>query len=430
MSSHYELPAVWQNNWQQAGFSEPSLIQKKVYQLLKNGETIVGVSPTGSGKTLAYLLPLMEKIEAGSGQQLLILASSQELTVQVAEVARQWGQAVDLKTQSIIGGANINRQIEKLKNKPEILIGTPGRVLELIKAKKIKAHQLRCVVLDEVDQLLQKGAFELTQAILKYLSKNTQLAFFSATADAALSEIEKLTTQPYSVINVTKEDTSKGIIHHYYLNYPKRKLVDALRRLAHLENFRGLVFFNQLAELGAAEEKLLFHNVPVASLASDQSKLLRRGALDLFKTGSISELLTTDVASRGLDIQQLEFVVNTEVPSTKESYLHRAGRVGRMGQPGTVITIVQEHTLKDLKKITTDPQIVLQEVFLHGGQLHLEKPNIEKAETAADMPRKPKKKKTAVAAEVFSSPDEKKIVKQKRAKNKSKKQKNKGARRH
>lgn len=410
------LPEKWHNRWTEEGFTAPSVIQEKVYQPLLAGENLVGISPTGSGKTLAYLLPTLAKVIPGEGNQLLVLTSSQELGIQVAEVARVWGRELDLNVQPIIGGANVKRQIEKLKAKPEVLIGTPGRVVELIKQKKIKAHLLQTVIFDEADQLFLPGTSELVEEIIKSFQQELQYAFFSATADQALPAIEKVVPN-ISVYDVTKEDRSKGEVKHYYLVYPARRTVDALRRFAHLKDFQGLVFFNQLQDLGSAEEKLLFHQLPVASLASDQSKELRRMALELFKQGKIVELLTTDVASRGIDINELPFVINHEVPLTKESYLHRSGRVGRMGASGEVITLVQDNTLSYLKKIAKELDITIEEVFLHGGALHTERPEKEEREVVRESKAKPKVKELR--------PIEKPMKKNKKRK---KDQKNKGAR--
>ncbi|MGX7133290.1 DEAD/DEAH box helicase [Enterococcus songbeiensis] len=384
-----ELPEAWQKRWTDQAFQEPTKIQQQVFAPLKNHETIVGISPTGSGKTLAYLLPLLLNVEKDNGNQLLILTSSQELAVQVTDVANIWAKDIDLRVQSLIGGANVKRQIEKLKEKPEVLIGTPGRVIELMKARKLKSHLLRAVVLDEADQMLQKGSTELVTEIVKQLQKETQLAFFSATADAAITEIATLIDQVPTVIDVTKEDDSKGVIHHYFLRYPGRKRVDALRRLAYLDSFRGLIFFNQLTEMGNAEEKLLYHGVPVASLASDQSKQSRKLALGSFREGKIVELLTTDLAARGLDITDLPFVINAEVPLTKESYLHRAGRVGRMGKTGTVITILQDNQMRDLQRLAKELGLTIEEIFLHGGALQTTPP--------ISQTEKPKKAPTVFA---------------------------------
>ncbi|WP_414841958.1 DEAD/DEAH box helicase [Enterococcus saccharolyticus] len=418
MITEFKLPGKWQQRWDEQGFSEPSIIQETVYGPLVEGENLVGISPTGSGKTLAYLLPTMQNVTPDEGNQLLILTSSQELGIQVAEVARQWGKDLGLNVQPFIGGANVKRQIEKLKTKPEVLIGTPGRIVELIKQKKIKSHQLKTIIFDEADQLFLPGASHLVEEIVRSLQQEVQFGFFSATADQALPAIQAI--QPdIQVFDVTKEDRSKGVVKHTYLIYPSRRLVDGLRRLAHIEAFQGLVFFNQLQDLGSAEEKLLFHHLRVASLASDQSKELRKMALELFKQGKIVELLTTDVASRGLDITGLPYVINAEVPLTKESYLHRAGRVGRMGASGQVVTIVQENTLPRLKKLAKELDLPLTEVFLHGGALLDEQPE---KEVHQPKERKPLKEKTETRAKQTPVKAKPKV------KNRKKAQKNKGAR--
>lgn len=154
-----QLPEVWQQRWEKNDFNDFSLIQESTFQQLSDGLDVLGISPTGSGKTLAYLLPLLQKVVKGDGNQLLILTSSQELSMQVFEVAKEWAQDLKLTVQSVIGGANVKRQIEKLKQKPEILVGTSGRVLELIKQKKIKVQQIKMVVFDEADRSL--SAFTL-----------------------------------------------------------------------------------------------------------------------------------------------------------------------------------------------------------------------------------------------------------------------------
>src|SRR5699024_5763936 len=156
-----------QKNWQEAGFQKPALIQSKVFTAITEGKNLVGIAPTGSGKTLAYLLPLFNKLVPGNPSQLLVLTSSQELAMQVVEVARKWLAGSGMKVQPLIGGANVKRQQEALKKKPEVLIGTPGRVLELITAKKIKAPTIKTIVFDEVDQLVQGQSLQLIQQIVK-----------------------------------------------------------------------------------------------------------------------------------------------------------------------------------------------------------------------------------------------------------------------
>ncbi|MGG5332017.1 DEAD/DEAH box helicase [Enterococcus sp. AZ163] len=370
--SNQQLVNFLQKNWEAAGFSTPSLIQSEVYEPITDGKNLVGVAPTGSGKTLAYLLPLLNKLKPKEANQLLILTSSQELAMQVVEVTRVWLKGSDLQVLPLIGGANIKRQQDGLKKKPEVIIGTPGRVMELMTSKKLKSHQFKTVVFDEVDQLIQGQNLQLIQRILKNVPQTVQRLYFSATADKVLSEIQQIDND-LVVVDVSKTDKSQGEVTHFYLEISERKKVDSLRRLLNLPAFWGLLFFNQLNDLGAAEQKLLFHKLPVASLASDQNKQLRKQAIDKLKKHQLVGLLTTDIASRGLDIEAMPFVVNVDFPKTEESYLHRAGRVGRMGNEGIVISFVTTQELAGAKKIAKKLGITLEEVYLYGGMLTTEK---------------------------------------------------------
>lgn len=377
-----KLAPFLQTNWEQAGFTKPALIQEKVYEPITTRKSLVGVAPTGSGKTLAYLLPLLNQLTAGEPSQVLILTSSQELAMQVVEVARTWLTGSGMKVQALIGGANVKRQQEGLKKKPELLVGTPGRVLELLKSKKIKAPNIKTIVFDEVDQLL--GSQELIGGILQSTLKDTQHLYFSATADHVLAQLQALEPE-LVVVDVSQEDDSQGEVAHYYIEVSQRKKVDTLRRLLNMDGFWGMIFFNQVADLGAAEQKLAFHGLPIASLASDESKALRKLAIDQFKKRHAQGLLTTDLASRGLDIADLPFVVNADFPQTADSYTHRAGRVGRMGKTGTVISLLAPHEVKAAQKETRKLGIELQETFLHGGEIVSELP-------AKESQPKPKKK--------------------------------------
>lgn len=375
-----------QKNWIDAGFEKPALIQSEVFEPINEGKNLVGIAPTGSGKTLAYLLPLINRLKPGAASQVLVLTSSQELAMQVVEVARKWLAGSGMKVQPLIGGANVKRQQEALKKKPELLIGTPGRVLELITARKIKAANVQTFVFDEVDQLIQGQSLQLIQKILKASDNQAQHLYFSATADVVLDELNQLESN-LVVIDVTKEDQSQGEVQHFYLETSDRKKVDQLRRLLNLPAFWGMIFFNQLGDMGSAEEKLVFHQLPVVSLASDQSKISRKNAIEQFKKHQALGLLTTDLASRGLDIESLPFVINADVPLSEESYLHRAGRVGRMGKTGVVISMVTPQEKSDLTKIAKKLDLKLAPIYLFGGELLTEEP-IRQAD-----PKKKKNKK-------------------------------------
>lgn len=366
-----QLPEGWQQQWQTSGFDQPSAIQEQSFLPLLEGKNVRGISPTGTGKTLAYLLPLLLNVKKQEGSQLLILAPSQELAVQIGQVAQEWSKTVELKTQTLIGGANVKRQVEKLKKKPEVLIGTPGRILELIRSKKIKSHQLKTIVMDEADLLLQKSDLDLTRQILQSAPVDYQLVFYSATADTIEKEVNELAVDTLTV-DAVNEDVSAGKIQHFYIEVPFRKRKDFLQKMLHIPSFYGMVFFNQLADLGAVEEKLAYEGLPVVGLASDQNKQLRKLAISQFSQRRAKMLLTTDVGARGLDFPAVDFVINADVPQDSVSYAHRAGRTGRMGAEGSVVTFINERTKRDFQRLMKEVGQSAEELFIYDAGFHKE----------------------------------------------------------
>ena len=217
-----EIPAVWEKRWLENNFTEPTAIQQAVFEPLRKQQSIMGISPTGSGKTLAYLLPTLLGIKKGEGNQVLIVTSSQELAMQVLEVSKTWAEDLGIAVQSAIGGANIQRQIEKLKHHPELIVGTPGRIVELIRAKKMNPFLIQTVMFDEADQLINNDQQGLVKEIIQAVGKKSTFGFFSATADAALAPIKKIVPD-LLVIDVTQVDTSQGAVAHQYIMIPARK---------------------------------------------------------------------------------------------------------------------------------------------------------------------------------------------------------------
>lgn len=419
-----KLPKEWQDQWEKEAFQTPTMIQEKMYEPLREKKSVLGISPTGSGKTLAFLLPLLQNVKKGEGNQLLILLPSQELASQVAEVTREWIKPLDLNIQSIIGGANISRQVERLKKRPEVLVGTPGRVLELIKAKKIKAHLINCLVLDEVDDLVAQEEYNATKSVMKSVMADTQIVAVSATGQVILPEMATLFRVTPEVVDVTKEDDTKGVIKHSYILTPTRKRSDILRRLAHIEGFKGLVFFNQLTELGAASERLTYLGIDHRTLASDQHQSERKKAIEDFESGKVALLLTTDIGARGLDFSELYYVVQYELAGNAENYTHRSGRVGRMGKAGEVISLVNEREVRELRKITNSLGRELSEVYTSHGQLVT-----EKIEIVEEPNKKENKKPIAKKSERVSNATKETTEqpKKKKKKNRTNRNKNKGA---
>lgn len=354
------LPASWQDQLEKAGFTSFTPIQEQMFEPIRSGETLLGISPTGTGKTLAYLLPSLLNIQPKKAQQLLILAPNTELAGQLFDVCKTWAGLIGLEAQLFLSGSSQKRQIERLKKGPEILIGTPGRIFELIKLKKIKMMNVNTIVLDEFDQLLSDSQYPFVDKICRYAPRDHQLIYMSATHQVDPDKLAPA-TRTIAIDNVELTN-----IQHFYLQVDKREKVDLLRKLAHVEDFRGLIFFNSLSDLGSAEEKLQYRGIEAISLASDVNVKFRKVILEKFKNHALTLLLATDLVARGIDIEALECVVNYEVPRDQETYTHRAGRTGRMGREGFVITLISHpEELKSLKKYTPVRQLFLKNQMLY-----------------------------------------------------------------
>lgn len=408
------FPESWQKKWEKEKFTSPSEIQTQSFKQLKEGQSAMLISPTGSGKTLAYLFPLLLNIKQGEGTQLCIVLPSQELAMQVVKVARQWAELLGLKVNAMIGGGNIRRQIDQLKKHPEVIVGTPGRLVELMDRKKIRAVAIKAVVLDEVDDLLNgRAEANFTSQLLKKINRDTQIVAVSATADLLEEEAKQWLPSQYQLIDVRQTDHSQGTITHAYIETPLRRRTELLRKLAYVENFRALVFFNQLQDLGVVADKLMYEGIPVSTLASDQSKFERQMALSQFNEGKVKLLLTTDLAARGLDFEQLDYIVQYDVPQMPDQYIHRVGRIGRMGRDGVSIALVNDRERRNLKQVAGE--VTLTPLYLYDSVLYDEPVVTEKEEVSTKKQQKAVKKQEA--------------AKKKYKKNKKKKQKNKGARR-
>lgn len=412
----------FENFFTEQGFSAQTPIQKEVYAPLAKGESVLGLAPTGSGKTLAYALPLLEQLLPKDGTQLLVLAPSQELASQLANVIRPWAKLLELNVLSLIGGANVKRQIEKLKKHPEVVIGTPGRVLNLINDRKLKLHKIEAIVIDEADELLaQAETLSDCREIVSHAPREASLSFFSATKAKILDELPHWFGIEPLVFDVRKSDQTRGEVTHYLLETPQRKRIDTLRRLSQLEEFFALVFFKQTASLNEAYEKLKHDHVKVARLTSEQRQVEREQALRQLRKQEVTLLLTTDVAARGLDIPKLPAVINYDLPKDKNTYIHRVGRTGRMGASGVVLNIGNEHDLRMFRQLVKDEGYALAPVYLYKRML------IEDKELLAEL-KKDETKAIRVTKKKEKQAKQPEPAEKKRKKKRKRDQKNKGKR--
>lgn len=364
-----ELQPFIQDVWTKEGFKELTSVQTKAVPFIVEGKDVIAESPTGTGKTLAYLLPVLNKIDPEKRTiQAVILASSQELVMQILSEIQKWSEGSGIRSASFIGGANVKRQLEKLKKQPHIIAGTPGRMMELIAQKKIKMHEVKTIVLDEGDQLLTKEHLQTVKNIVKSSQADRQVVLFSATLPEHSVTLAKELTKDAEVIKVTKDETiDSGAVDHVYFNAEQRDKIKLLEKISRLEEASVLVFIKDIGNLNVVSEKLDFQHVKASVLHSDLNKDKRKNALKDFRTGKVNMLLATDVAARGLDIKGITHVVHYDFPRDIEQYVHRSGRTGRFGADGTVISLVNEREERDLKRFSRElKKDVVKKVFFKG----------------------------------------------------------------
>lgn len=356
-------------NWETSGFTKPTDVQEQTAELIMEGKDVIAESPTGTGKTLAYALPVLERIQPEQKHaQAVILAPSRELVMQIFQVIQDWKSGSELRTASIIGGANVKKQVEKLKKHPHIIVGTPGRVSELIKMKKLKMHEVKTIVLDEADQLILPEHRETMKQIIKTTLKDRQLLCFSATLKQETEQVLREMTQEPEVLKVERSQHDAGKVKHQYLVCDQRDKVKLLQKLSRLQGMQALVFVRDIGNLSVYAEKLAYHHVDLGILHSEAKKMERAKILAAFENGEFPLLLATDIAARGLDIENLPYVIHADIPD-EDGYIHRSGRTGRAGKEGTVFSLVTPMEESKLKKMAKRLGLTLQQVVYAKGQL-------------------------------------------------------------
>ncbi|MGD9569020.1 MAG: DEAD/DEAH box helicase [Sedimentibacter sp.] len=336
------------------GFEEGTQIQQEAIPVILEGKDIVGQSNTGTGKTAAFGIPILEKIDRDLKlPQAIVLLPTRELAVQVANEFRKYGKYMDgIKTVTVYGGADIRDQINKLKAGAQIIVGTPGRVIDLIDRHVIKLSELRMAVLDEADEMLKMGFREDIELILSKIDHPVQTSLFSATIpDAMKNIIKKFLNNPVSIKVLREGITAKEVKQSYFLVKHSDK-VDALARLIDTYTPRlALVFCNTKKSVDELYDLLIERGYNCDKMHGDIKQSQRIDTLNKFNNGLIEILIATDVAARGLDIKEVDIVINFEVPSKEDYYVHRIGRTGRAGKEGASFTLVSAKEMKKIESI-------------------------------------------------------------------------------
>ncbi len=347
-------------------------IQYRVLPFALINKDIIGHSHTGSGKTLAYLLPLFEQLDTEKKEmQAIILTPTIELATQVEKQIKllATNSLIPLTSIAVFGQVNIKKQVEKLREKPHIIVGTPGRILELIKLRKINTQTVKTVVIDEGDRLLDKNNIMGVKDILKTTLKSRQLMIFTATLNqSTIKTAQELMNNP-EVIQVSSEQpVSPTISHIYIVAIKQRDKIEILRKLiASIKPEKAIVFLNKNELIQEATDKLQYHHILASAIYGNASKEERQLALQGFRNGKVQVLVASDLAARGLDIENLTHIFNLDLPQDSKEYLHRVGRTGRIGKAGTAISIITENEMKWINQYERNLKIKIEEKIIYKG---------------------------------------------------------------
>lgn len=336
------------------GFEETTPIQTQSIPLILDGKDVVGQAQTGTGKTAAFAVPILEKINPYDKRtQALILCPTRELAIQISDEFAKIGKYLEgVKVLPVFGGQSIDRQILRLKKGVQIVIGTPGRIMDHLRRRTLRINDLRMFVLDEADEMLNMGFREDIETILESAAQERQTLLFSATMPREiLSIIDKYQEEPVHVKVTPKELSTPNIKQTYVMIHEKDKLEVLCRFLDAHEPKRAIVFCNTKRQVDNITGDLQNRGYLTDKIHGDMTQMARLGVISKFKTGDIELLVATDVAARGLDINDVEAVFNYDIPNHDEYYVHRIGRTGRAGRDGLAVSFVTMREFYLLKNI-------------------------------------------------------------------------------
>ncbi|MFS0820821.1 DEAD/DEAH box helicase [Bacillus sp. 1P02SD] len=335
------------------GFEEATPIQSQTIPLALEGHDVIGQAQTGTGKTAAFGIPLIENVDVKDDNiQGIVIAPTRELAIQVSEELHKIGHFNRVRILPIYGGQDITRQIRSLKKHPHIIVGTPGRVIDHINRKTLKLQNVKTVVLDEADEMLNMGFIEDIEAILKGVPDERQTLLFSATMPGPIQRIAERFMKEPKVVKVKTKEMTVPNIQQYYLEVQEKKKFDVLTRLLDIQSPElAIIFGRTKRRVDELSEALTLRGYAAEGIHGDLSQAKRISVLRKFKEGSIEVLVATDVAARGLDISGVTHVYNFDIPQDPESYVHRIGRTGRAGKTGMAMTFVTPREIGQLKNV-------------------------------------------------------------------------------
>ena len=352
----------------------PTGIQETAIPFALENKDIIAEAHTGTGKTLAFIIPIFEKINVEKREmQAIILAPTHELVVQIESQIKllSTNSGINVTSLSIMGESNIEKQIKKLKEvKPHIIVGSPGRILDLIKKKKITAHTIKTIVLDEADNLLSKNKPVIIKDIIKSTMKDRQLMFFSASINKETLNLAKTLVKDVEIIKIENKSEINPKIEHICILGSLRDRFENLRKLLAAEQpQRAIVFVNNNTDLRQINEKLQYHKVKSTAIYGNASKEERQRALDAFRRGKCNVLVSSDLSARGLDIPEVSHIISLDFPVNPDEYLHRAGRTARGNNSGVSVCLITNKDIEILQSYEKAFGIEFTVKKLYGGKL-------------------------------------------------------------
>lgn len=340
------------------GFEKPTPIQSKSIPPILEGSDLMAGSQTGTGKTVGFVAPLLQKLmqhKERKGVRALILTPTRELAAQVEECVKEMSHFLPLKSFVVFGGVNINPQITKLKHGVDVLVATPGRLLDLIGQKALTLSQLEFLVLDEADRMLDMGFIHDIKRIIKLCPKERQTLLFSATFSPEIKKLAEQFLKNPSQVQATKQNSTNDQIDQKIHPVDTKRKKELLSHLIREGNWKQVLVFTRTKHgANRLAKQLMDDGISAVPIHGNKSQNARIKALADFKAGAVRVLVATDIAARGLDISDLPHVVNFELPNVPEDYVHRIGRTGRAGKEGTAISLVsidEQKFLHDIEKL-------------------------------------------------------------------------------
>lgn len=339
------------------GYSEMTKVQEDVIPIALSGGDIICQAPTGTGKTLAFAIPILQKLKSIGRVQAVILSPTRELAVQIAtEINEASSSMIGVVALPIYGGEPIDKQIYNLKKRPQVIVATPGRLIDHLERRTIKLADVSTIILDEADEMLNMGFIEDIKTILNVLPKARQTMLFSATISKEIEEIGKEFLIEPKIIRINAKRLTIDLVKQYYIDTKESDKIEVISRVLDINDFKlVMVFCNTKKTVDLVTSGLLFKGFLAEALHGDMRQMQRDRVMERFRSGQIDILIASDVAARGLDISDVDLVINYDLPSEIEYYVHRIGRTGRAKKNGVSISLVtrsEKNRLREIIKYT------------------------------------------------------------------------------